>query len=163
MSPPAPNKQTISIRSATHADCERILSCLSSAFAQYESSYSPAAYADTVLTNESLRKRMDDMQVFVAVSGSGEIIGTIACKALDEDGHLRGMAVLPEWQGHGLAKLLLDRAESEMRDQGCKRITLDTTEPLKRAVRFYERNGFRSTGKVSDFFGMPLFEYARDV
>jgi hypothetical protein len=46
---------------------------------------------------------------------------------------------------------------------GCARLTLDTTEPLKRATRFYERNDFRPSGVVSDFFGMPLFEYIKDL
>jgi hypothetical protein len=30
-----------------------------------------------------------------------------------------------------------------------------------RAVRFYEKNGHRTSGKVRDFFGMPLFEYTK--
>jgi hypothetical protein len=39
------------------------------------------------------------------------------------------------------------------------RISLDTTEPLTRAMRLYEKNGFCRSGRVSDFFGMKLFEY----
>ncbi len=44
---------------------------------------------------------------------------------------------------------------------GCARITLDTTEPLQRAMRFYERNGYQRTGHVGNFFDMPLIEYAK--
>jgi putative acetyltransferase len=73
------------------------------------------------------------------------------------------MGVLPEWQGRGIAKELLERAESELKQRGCKRITLDTTEPLIPAMRFYERNGFRRTGRISDFFGMTLIEYAKEI
>jgi hypothetical protein len=40
-------------------------------------------------------------------------------------------------------------------------VSLDTTEPLERATQFYEAQGFRRTGRVSDFFGMPLHEYAK--
>jgi hypothetical protein len=32
--------------------------------------------------------------------------------------------------------------------------------PLQRAIAFYEHRGFRRTGQVRDFFGMPLFEFA---
>ena len=60
-----------------------------------------------------------------------------------------------------MAQRLLDAALADLRACGCARVTLDTTEPLRRAIRFYERNGFRPTGAVGDFFGMPLFEYAR--
>ena len=104
------------------------------------------------------------MSVFVAEISPGQIVGTIACGMKTEtEGHLRGMGVLPEWQGHGVAKRLLDRAEGEVRQSGCKRLTLDTTEPLLPAMRFYERNGFRRTGRISDFFGMPLIEYAKEI
>jgi ribosomal protein S18 acetylase RimI-like enzyme len=73
------------------------------------------------------------------------------------------MAILPDWQGMGLADSLLKCAESELRGHGCKQVTLDTTAPLLRAVRFYEKNGYRATGTITDFFGMPLYEYAKPL
>jgi len=30
-------------------------------------------------------------------------------------------------------------------------------------MRFYEKNGFRRSGKVTDFYGMPLFEYVKTL
>jgi len=51
----------------------------------------------------------------------------------------------------------------ELRLSGCVRITLDTTEPLERAMRFYEKNGYRRSGRVSDFFEMPLIEYQKTL
>jgi GNAT superfamily N-acetyltransferase len=71
------------------------------------------------------------------------------------------MAVLPSWQGSGVAAALLQHAESELANQGCTFISLDTTEPLRAAMRFYEKNGYRRSGIVTDFFGMPLFEYVK--
>lgn len=100
------------------------------------------------------------MCVFVAVSAE-TIVGTIGCKANLEEGHLRGMAVLPEWQGTKVASSLLQAAEAELRRAGCKFVTLDTTRPLERAIRFYQRHGFVASGRVSDFFGMELFQYAK--
>ena len=79
------------------------------------------------------------------------------------EGHLRGMAVRPAWQGRGVAKQLLDAAESELAAKGCSRISLDTTGPLKRAVAFYEKNGYRASGKITDFFGMRLYEYVKTL
>ena len=103
------------------------------------------------------------MKIFVAQDRSnGAIIGTVACNLVSpEEGHLRGMAVLPTFQGAEIAQQLLERAEAELRAQKCIRITLDTTAPLKRAIRFYRRNGFRPSGRISDFFGMPLYEYVK--
>jgi hypothetical protein len=42
-------------------------------------------------------------------------------------------------------------------------VSLDTTEPLRRAMRFYERNGYQRSGKVTDFFGMTLIEYIKEL
>jgi len=71
------------------------------------------------------------------------------------------MGVVPACQGRGVAGQLLEAVEAELRAQGCSIATLDTTEPLRRAVRFYERNGYRASGRVTAFFGMPLFEYVK--
>jgi DNA-binding transcriptional MerR regulator len=40
-------------------------------------------------------------------------------------------------------------------------VTLDTTEPLTRAIRFYERQGYSPSGRVTDFYGMKLYEYRK--
>jgi ribosomal protein S18 acetylase RimI-like enzyme len=152
------------IRRATAADAEGILDCLRLAFAPYRERYTPAGYADTVLEPATIQKRLAAMTVLVAASDSGEIVGAIGCQAVGGgEGHLRGMAVHPAWQGTGAAQLLLDAALAELRSRGCSRVTLDTTEPLQRATRFYQRNGFRPSGKVDDFFGMPLFEYVKEL
>jgi GNAT superfamily N-acetyltransferase len=152
----------ISIRKASAEDSEGILACLHAAFAPYESRYTPAAYEDTVLTPQSLQKRLQTMSVLVAHSG-GSVIGTITCAVSGDEGHLRGMAVRPDWQGKNVAHLLLEAAERELRDKRCRRVTLDTTAPLERAMHFYEKYGYRKSGRVSDFFGMPLHEYVKTL
>jgi ribosomal protein S18 acetylase RimI-like enzyme len=90
--------------------------------------------------------------------------GTVAWQvAGPAEGHLRGVAVLPAHAGTGVAEQLLTAAERALRERGCVRISLDTTEPLRRAIRFYGRHGFRRSGRVSDFFGMPLVEYVKEL
>jgi ribosomal protein S18 acetylase RimI-like enzyme len=100
------------------------------------------------------------MFVYVAVTRKGKVIGTVAALA-DREGHLRGMAVHPDFQKRGVAAKLLERALSDLVTRRCRRVTLDTTRPLRTAARFYEAHGFQRTGRVSDFFGMPLYEYAK--
>ena len=152
------------IRRATAADETAILHCLASAFAPYRTSYSDGAWLDTVLTPETLQQRLASMNILVAVSPQEGTVGTIAFAANGEsEGHLRGMAVLPEWQGQGVARALLQFAEDELMAMRCARITLDTTEPLQRATRFYEKHGYRRSGRVTDFFGMRLHEYVKQL
>ncbi|HZP23060.1 MAG TPA: GNAT family N-acetyltransferase [Terriglobales bacterium] len=151
------------IRNATGEDAPTILKCLATAFEPYRTRYTPGAWLDTVLNAETIQERLAWMQVLVAVSAEG-VVGTIACASVTEDeGHLRGMAVLPAWQGQGVAEALLLAAEAELLRRGCARITLDTTEPLERAMRFYEKHGYRRSGKVIDFFAMPLHEFVKQL
>jgi GNAT superfamily N-acetyltransferase len=117
-----------------------------------------------VLDPERLEERVREMSILVATSADGDVVGTVSYQLVKPDeAHIRGMAVLPSWQGAGTAQSLLETVEAEARAMGCRRLSLDTTEPLERAIRFYERNGFRASGRVTDFFGMPLFEYVKPL
>lgn len=152
------------VRLAEGKDTLGILDCLRAAFEEYRQSYTAEAFLDTVLTAETLQQRLENMVVFAAADADGRIWGTIACKVVKKgEGHLRGMAVLPHLRGAGIAERLLNRAEEELRSHNCIRVTLDTTEPLQRAMRFYEKHGYRRSGKVTDFFGMPLIEYEKTL
>ncbi len=150
------------IRAGDADDAPAILSCLAAAFEPYRTRYTPGAWLDTVLTPETLQQRLCMMTVLVAISPGEGIVGTLAFSLSEAEGHLRGMAVLPAWQGRGVAEALLESAETELMSAKCNRITLDTTEPLERAMRFYERHGYRGSGEVTDFFGMRLHQYIKE-
>jgi ribosomal protein S18 acetylase RimI-like enzyme len=151
------------IRPATLRDSAAILACLREAFERYRDAYTSAAFADTVLTPESLATRFTTMKILVAVAPDGSILGTIATGSDGDEGHLRGMAVRPAAQGQGVAQQLLESAESLLRSFSCRHVTLDTTAPLARAIAFYRSHGYESTGRVRDFYGMPLYEFARNL
>jgi GNAT superfamily N-acetyltransferase len=152
--------RTVQIRRGNTEDEEAILSCLAAAFEPYHSQYTPQAFADTVLDSETVQRRMREMDVFVAVS-EGQVIGTISYGVRGDKGHMRGMAVLPGWLGAGVGSALLTAVEKELLVHGCTCATLDTTQPLRRAIRFYERHGFSASGRITDFFGMKLYEYVK--
>jgi ribosomal protein S18 acetylase RimI-like enzyme len=156
-------KDEIAIRKAQPQDAPAIAECLASAFAPFRSQYTSGAFADTVLTAERMLHRMTHMTIYTALTPANEVVGTVAFAIEDQVGHLRGMAIRPDWQGRAIAEELLRVAENDMRAAGCSHITLDTTLPLQRAIRFYERNGYFPTGGVTDFFGMPLHEYAKQL
>jgi GNAT superfamily N-acetyltransferase len=154
----------LTVRKAEASDAEGIRACLRAAFEPYRETYTDAAFEDTVLSAGKVHDRLAEMCLFVAVGPAGEIIGTVGCRNAGEGrGHIRGMAVHPDFLGRGVAQELLERAEAEVRSLGCSRMSLNTTEPLRRATRFYERNGFRPSGAVRDFFGMALYEYVKTL
>ena len=150
------------IRPASVEDAAAILHCLRTAFEPYRAQYTPQAWSDTVLTQDTVLHRLGSMSVLVAADAQGLVVGTIGGAVVSAyEGHLRGMAVPPLWHGCGIAQRLLEAMEKHLLAKGCTCISLDTTEPLHSAMRFYEKNGFARTGKITDFFGMPLIEYAK--
>jgi ribosomal protein S18 acetylase RimI-like enzyme len=152
------------IRRAGPEQLVGVADCLAAAFEPYRAAYTPRAFSDTVPTVEGLALRMQTMTILYVPGDAGQVIGTIACSVGPSgEGHLRGMAVLPDFQGRGVADELLLTAEDELRALGCARVTLDTTRPLERARRFYEIYGYTITGRVNDFFGMPLYEYEKQL
>ena len=150
------------VRHAELEDAEAVRACLAMAFAVYRTQYTQGAYADTVPSAELIRVRLSEMQVFIAVR-EGNAVGTIALATIGMEAHLRGMAVTPQWQGTQVASKLLETAVAEARRSGCRFVTLDTTEPLQRAIHFYRRHGFEPTGRVTDFLGMRLHQYTKTL
>jgi len=153
----------LKLRQAQPEDGKAILSCLLAAFAPYRDQYTPLAFADTVLDRSMLERRMQSMHILVAEL-DGDIVGTVAGSVSgDGEGHLRGMAVVPRCQGTGVAGQLLGGIEAWLKAQLCPRITLDTTLPLRAAMKFYVKHGYSPSGRTSNFFGMPLFEYHKEL
>jgi GNAT superfamily N-acetyltransferase len=156
-------QETFQIREAREQDSEQILACLQVAFAPYKSLYPPAAFADTVLDAVTVKTRMGRMHVLVATA-KDHVIGTVSGVPRDDgEGHLRGMAVVPEYQNRGVAQDLLGAIEHWLKEKGCNRVTLDTTLPLQRAMKFYEKHGYERSGRTTDFFGMTLIEYVKHI
>jgi hypothetical protein len=92
------------IRKATGEDANGIFACLAAAFDEYRDSYTSGAFADTVLTAETIAKRLQKMTVFVATEKSGEIVGTIACGVVNAEKAISG-----EWRLFPLRKALVSR------------------------------------------------------
>ncbi len=75
---------------------------------------------------------------------SGTVIGTVAIREMNTTtARLNRMFVLTEYHGQGIGQLLLDHAITFARSQNYKEVILNTHPFMKRAHRFYERNGFR--------------------
>ena len=86
------------------------------------------------------------------------IVGTASAIPKGESLYVRGMAVLPAARGQHIGESLLEHIEHYGVEYNCKRLFLNTTPFLDRAIRLYERFGFRRTEEgPHDLFGTPLF------
>ncbi len=153
----------ITVRRAREEDAGKVSACLESAFMPYRPQYTCLAFEATVPGPQEVLGRIQSMAVYVASVPDCDVVATVGSTINGKEAHLRGMAVLPAWQGHFIADHLFRSVEEDLVEAGCERLTLGTTLPLERAIRFYERNGFLRSGRVTDFHGMPLYEYVKPL
>ena len=59
--------------------------------------------------------------------------------------NIHDLAVLPEYQGHGIGRSLLEAVQRGARERGCARVTLEVLENNPRAKHLYEAAGFGPT------------------
>ncbi|MFW9827438.1 MAG: GNAT family N-acetyltransferase [Candidatus Thorarchaeota archaeon] len=156
-------KKDFKIRKAIPSDSKSIHEVILAAFEEYRWFYSSDGFEDTVMSEDLVLKRMKDMTIFVAIDKKGKAIGTIGWKKLDdEEGHIRGMAVHPLWQGkNSPASALLNAVEKDAVLKKCRFLSLDTTEVLQRAQYFYKKHQFKESGKIGDFYGSKIIEYIK--
>ena len=89
-------------------------------------------------------------------SNTARCVACVSYMRADFDGEpayqLRGMAVTPELQGRGVGSALLLFAETRM----CTEQSIGTfwCNARTRAIRFYERHGWRAVGDVFDIAGV---------
>ena len=127
------------------------------AFREFEPLYTAEGFAATTPRSEQIQERMNEGPVWVALV-DGEIVGTVSAFLKREALYVRGMAVLPGTRGARVGKLLMDQVEQYAAEKDCKRLFLSTTPFLERAIRLYEKFGFRRTHEgPHDLFGTPLF------
>ena len=82
-----------------------------------------------------------------------KIIGTTGLKILDRDngiGEVKRMAVLPDYQGKGYGKLLLNHLIDEARIRSLSILRLDTMKSYDKALNLYHRAGFYKIERYND-------------
>ena len=148
----------IEIRFALPEEAESIADVLRTAFAEFESFYTPEAFAATTPSAEKIRARFDEEGAIWAALKNKEIVGTVSAVPREERLYFRSMAVVPSAQGFGIGRLLLETVEKYAIENGFEKMSLVTTPFLKDAIRLYEQSGFESDEiKIDGFFGTPWF------
>jgi len=151
----------IAVRMALPDDVSSIVSVLHQSFAEYEPLYTAAGFAATTAGNVQMQERMSEGPVWVALQDE-TIVGTVSAVSKGDALYIRGMAIIPTARGQGIGELLLEEIESFARRQSYQRLVLSTTPFLSRAIRLYERAGFRRSSEgPHDLFGTTLFSMAK--
>jgi N-acetylglutamate synthase-like GNAT family acetyltransferase len=147
----------IRIRLAEADDAAAIASLMSESFIEYRPLYTLAGYAATAITSEQVADRIREGPVWVAERNE-MILGTVSVITKGDSLYVRGMAVLPTARGQRLGELLIMHVGEFALSKPVRRLFLSTTPFLDRAIRLYEKFGFRRTNEgPHDLFGTPLF------
>jgi putative acetyltransferase len=86
---------------------------------------------------------LDGGGCFKVAEAEGEIVGSYGLFPLSSTAcELRKMYLLPEFQGKGVGRLMMDDALAEARDRNFKEMVLETNSVLDKAARLYRSYGF---------------------
>jgi [ribosomal protein S18]-alanine N-acetyltransferase len=132
----------VSIRKAETADARRLADI---AYRAWEGGILP------LLTERPGMREAEQRRLGQAVSETlsriivAEVDGIVVawCSRSSRRAYIPYLFVMPELQGHGLGTMLLRRMETMLELEGADRVQLETPADNVRAVRFYEKQGYR--------------------
>jgi tRNA threonylcarbamoyladenosine biosynthesis protein TsaE len=100
----------------------------------------------TLETDESIAKALAEHGGLLAVSELGTV-GALVFEPAENLLGLRRVAVHPDAQARGVARTMVRRAERVARARGFEGVRLHARAELPRTVRFWQRLGYRETGR----------------
>jgi len=129
---------TIIIRDAVERDIPAIFDVRTSVRENHLSIEQMAAFG---ITHQTILEALHKAPCIWVAVHDGRIVGFSMGKA--EDSCLFAAFVRPEWQGQGIGRLLVERAEAFLFEH-CRSIWL-RTDGASRAAGFYEQLGWKRT------------------
>jgi ribosomal protein S18 acetylase RimI-like enzyme len=152
------SRDQVLLRNAYITESETIYEVLIAAFSPFGKYYTEEARKATVMSPCEIEERIrDDKHEVLVATSNNEIVGTVTLQMRDEgDIYVRSMAVSPYHQGKSIGRRLLEELERRAQQKGVKTISLECSEPLKRAIHVYESFGFTITGKKRVYHGVKM-------
>jgi 2-amino-4-hydroxy-6-hydroxymethyldihydropteridine diphosphokinase len=134
--------QPIQIRKARSDEADRLAEI---AYDAWETGIYPLL-AEGPGARQSERRRLTQavhqtLDLIIVAEAQGEVLGW--CSRQRGRPYIPFLFVDPEFQGRGVGSQLLRRMESMLELEGEQRVHLETPADNVRAVRFYERQGYR--------------------
>lgn len=102
------------------------------------------------------------MHVDPAYIESDPVLAPYSKLEADNSYYICGMALFPEYRGHGIGTELLALAEQHARSKGFKKLSLIVFEQNTGAKKLYEREGYREVQRTA-IHPHPLIRYTGDA
>jgi ribosomal protein S18 acetylase RimI-like enzyme len=106
----------------------------------------------TVFPHSSLPTDATQSVLFARLRSDGPVVGFVATRSTRTRLEIIGLAVDAEQRGHGLGGALLSRACREAAARGLCQVSLCVAVSNARAIRLYEREGFRVTRRLHGYY-----------
>lgn len=133
----------VTVRPVTAEDVPRVASLIRSTLAEFGLTFGEGSETDAQVLALPASYTARSGAFWVATDAEGSLLGTCGVYPVgDGDWELRKMYLDGASHGRGVGKLLLDAALEFARAAGGRRMVLDTTEQMTRAIAFYESQGF---------------------
>lgn len=156
----------LTFRPAVMADVEYIVALVNSAYRGESSRAGWTTEADLLAGQRTDANEVsslissDDSMILLCQSGE-EIIGTVHLQRGKNVASMGMLVIRPDLQGHGLGKKLMQAAEAAtIKMWGVAKMLMYVVTLRHELIAFYERRGYRRTGKLKAFpkevrFGIP--------
>ena len=155
------------IRTANHTDLKSVSKLVNSAYRGDYAKQGWTTEADLITGQRTDEKTLESelsepgSSMELMFNEESALIGCVFLKEIDTSLYFGMLTVEPSLQGIGLGKILLNHIESIAIGKKKKTIQMSVIENRKELIDFYERRGFKSTGKLEPFpegnpeFGIP--------
>ncbi|GAA5233327.1 GNAT family N-acetyltransferase [Verticiella sediminum] len=143
------------IRIAVDSDASQVRECAEQAYQRYVSvmGRKPAPML------ADFAAQIAEDKVYVATDEAGQVQGFIVFYPKERHMFLENVAVLPEFAGQGLGRLLIEFCEDEARRQGMGAVHLYTNELMTENLAMYPHMGYVEFGRrQDDGFNRVYFE-----
>ncbi|MEX5405643.1 GNAT family N-acetyltransferase [Stenotrophomonas sp. WED208] len=115
-----------------------------------ENAFSAAQLAQLGITAQTWAEGISTSDFIGRVAWEGERMAGY-CFADRDSGEVLVLALLPDYEGRGIGRQLLQEVVSLTRDAGHQRLFLAcSADPRSRSHGFYRRLGWRPTGQIDD-------------
>lgn len=139
----ATQPRTLELRAASVEDASDIYALSSAVFGNLQFLYTIYQAPQSVRHIARLIESNDPSHPFVVASEDGKLVGFYEALVGPEQAFLSYIATEPDAQGRGVGSLLLQHLERSGREAGSQRLALDVFRSNLKAVRWYERLGFK--------------------
>jgi len=99
-----------------------------------------------------VRYLIENSDFFLVACVDGEVVGYICGEVKFQKGHIITLAVDSRFRGRGIGSELLKRFINFLKEKGAKSVYLEVSVRNRRAIRFYEKHGFKIVGLISKFY-----------